>query len=156
MLLNCGVGEDSWESLGLQGDQASQSKRKSVLNIYWKDWFWSWNSNTLATRCEELTHWKRLWCWKRLKAGGEGDDRGRNSWMASPIRCTQIWASSESWWWTGKPGVLRSMGSQRVRHNEWLNWLGSRKIWIVMWPCLNFKCHFRIWWNYSINQRHNN
>ena len=61
MLLNCGVGEDSWESLGLQGDPTSQSWRKSVLNIYWKDWCWSWNSNTLVTWCKELTHWKRPW-----------------------------------------------------------------------------------------------
>ena len=76
MLLNCGVGEDSWESLGLQGDPTSPSSRKSVLNIHWKDGCWSWNSNTLATWCEELTHWKRPWCWERLKAGGEGDDRG--------------------------------------------------------------------------------
>ena len=56
MLLNCGVGEDSWKSLGLQGDSTSPSWRKSVLNVYWKDWCWSWNSNTLATWCEELTH----------------------------------------------------------------------------------------------------
>ena len=55
MLLNCGVGEDSWESLGLQGDQTSQSKRNSVLNIHWKAWCWSWSSNTSATWFEELT-----------------------------------------------------------------------------------------------------
>ena len=55
MLLNCGVGEDSWESLGLQGESISLSWRKSVLNIHWKDWCWSWNSNTLATRCEDKT-----------------------------------------------------------------------------------------------------
>ena len=73
MLLNCGVGEDSWESLGLQGDPASLFWRRSVLNILWEDWFWSWNSNTLATWCEELTHWKRSWCWERLRAGGEGE-----------------------------------------------------------------------------------
>ena len=72
MLLSCGVGEDSWESLGLQGDQISQSKRKSTLNIHWKDWCWSWSSNSLATWCEELTHWERPWCWERLKAGREG------------------------------------------------------------------------------------
>ena len=53
MLLNCGVGEDSWESLGLQGDQTCHSKRKSILNIHWKDWRWSWNSNTLATWCKD-------------------------------------------------------------------------------------------------------
>ena len=77
MILNCRVGEDSWESLGLQEDQANQSYRKSVLKIRWKDWCWSWNSNTLATWWEELTHWKRPRCWERLKVGGEGDDRMR-------------------------------------------------------------------------------
>ena len=64
-----------------------------------------------------LTHWKRPWCWERLKAGGEGDDRGWVVWMASPTRWTWVWASSGSWWWIGKPGVLQSMGSQRVRHD---------------------------------------
>ena len=78
MLLNCGVGEDSWESLGQQGDQTSQSWRESILNSHWRDWCWGWSSNILATWCKELTHWKRLWCWKRLKAGGEGDDRGHD------------------------------------------------------------------------------
>ena len=58
MLLKCRVGLDSWESLGLQRDQTSQSWRKSVLNIHWKDWCWSRSANTLATWCEELTHWK--------------------------------------------------------------------------------------------------
>ena len=56
---NCGAGEDSWESFGQQGDQISQSKRKSTLNIQWKDWCWSWSSNTLVTWCEDPTHWKR-------------------------------------------------------------------------------------------------
>ena len=116
MLLNCGVGEDSWESRGLQGDQSSQSSRKSVLNIHWKDWCWSWKLQYLATWCEELTHWKRPWGWERLKAGGEGDDRGWDGWMASPARKTWVWVNSGSWWWTGKPGMLQSTGSQRVRH----------------------------------------
>ena len=64
MLSNCGAGEDSWESPGQQGDQSSQSSRKSVLNIHWRDWCWSQNSNTLATWFEEWVHWKRPWCWK--------------------------------------------------------------------------------------------
>ena len=76
MLLNCGVGEDIWESLGLQGDPTSQSYRKPVLNIHCKYWCWSWNSNILTIWCDELTHCKRPWCWERLKVGGEGDDRG--------------------------------------------------------------------------------
>ena len=83
-----------------------------ILNIHWKDWCWSWSSNTLATWCEELTHWKRPWCWERLKAGGEGDNRGWDGWMASLTRWTWVWASSGSWWWTGRPGVLQSIGSQ--------------------------------------------
>ena len=127
MLLNCVVGEDSWESLGLQGDPTSPSLRKSVPNIHWKDWCWSWNSNTLAIWCEELTHWKRPWCWGKLKAGGEGDNRGWDGWMASPTQWTWIWASSGSWWWTGRPGMLQSMGSQKVRY-DWvteLNWTYS-------------------------------
>ena len=120
MLLNCGVGEDSWESLGWQGDPTSPFWRRFL----WREWCWSWNSSTLATSCEELTHWKRLWCWEGLGAGGEGDDRGWDGWMASLTRWTWIWVNSGSWWWTGRPGVLRFMGSQRVRH-DWatkLNW----------------------------------
>ena len=127
MLLNCGVGEDSWESLGLlQGDQMNQSLRISVLNINWKDWCWSWNSSTLATWYKELTHWKRPWCWARLKAGEEGDNRGWDCSMASLTRWTWVWASSRSWWWTGKLGVLQSTGSQRVGHDwatELTDWL---------------------------------
>ena len=98
--------------------------RKSVLKIHWKDWCWSWNSNTLATWCEVLTPWKRPWCWERLKAGGEGDNRGWDGWTTSPIRWTWVWASSRSWWRTGNPGMLQSMELQRVGH-EWateLNW----------------------------------
>ena len=78
----------------------------------------------LATWCEELTHWKRPWCWERLRAGGEGDDRGWDAWLASVTWLTWVWVDSGSWWWTGRPGVLQFVGSQRVRHN-WvteLNW----------------------------------
>ena len=64
--------------------RSNQSYRKSVLNVLWKDSCWSWNSNTLTTWCEELTPWKRPWCWERLMAGGEGDNRGWDGWMASP------------------------------------------------------------------------
>ena len=59
-------------------------QRKPTLNIHWKDWCWSWRSNTSATWCEEPAHWKRPWCWERWKAGGEGDGRGWDGWMASP------------------------------------------------------------------------
>ena len=60
----------------------------------------------LATWCKELTHLKRSWCWERLKAREEGDDRGWNGWMASPTQWTWVWINSRSWWWTGRPGVL--------------------------------------------------
>ena len=103
---------------------------QSWIVSHWKDWCWSWSSNTLATWCEELTHWKRPWCWERLKAGGEGEDRGWDDWMASPTRSTGVWVSSGRWWWTGKPGVLQSMGLQRVGH-DWVNWTKKRvAIWI--------------------------
>ena len=75
------------------------------------------NSSTLATSREELTHWKRLWCWEGLGAGGEGDDRGWDGWMISWTRWTWVWVNSRSWWWTGRPGVLQFMGSQRVGHD---------------------------------------
>ena len=122
MLMNCGVGEDSWESLGPQVDPTSQSSGKSFLNIHWKDWCRSWNSNTLATWFEELTHWKRTWFWERLKAGGEGDDRGWDGWMASPTQWTWIWASSRRWWWTGKP-------DRAVDHGVLKSWT-----WLSGWP----------------------
>ena len=64
------------------------------------------------------------WCWEGLGAGGEGDDSGWDGWMASLTRWTQVWVNSGSWWWTGRPGVLQFMGSQRIRH-DWateLNW----------------------------------
>ena len=90
ILLNCGVGEDFWESLGLQGDPTSPSQRRSVLGVHWKDSCWSWNSNHLAILCKGLTHLKRPWCWERLKAGGEGDNRGWYGWMASLTRWTEF------------------------------------------------------------------
>ena len=73
---------------------------------------------------EELTHWKRPWCWEKLKAGGEGGEGGRDGWMASPTQWTWVWVNSGSWWWTERPGMLQPMGSQIVGH-DWeteLNW----------------------------------
>ena len=114
------VGEDSWESLGQQGDPTSQSSRKSVLNIHWKDWCWSWNSNILATWCKELTHLRRPWWWERLKVRGEEDDRGWDGWMAPLTQWTWVWVNSGSWWWTERSGMLQSMGSQSQTH--WSDW----------------------------------
>ena len=103
------------KGLILESLRSLSNLKKSVLNIHWKDWCWNWNSNPLATWCEELTHLKRPWCWERLQA--EGDDRGWDGWMASPTQWTWVWGNSGSWWWTGRPGVLQSMGWQRVRQD---------------------------------------
>ena len=112
-----------------------------LLEYNWKGWCWSVNSNTLATWCEKLTHWKRLWCWEGLGAGGEGDDRGWDGWMASPTQWTWVWVDSGSWWWTGRPGVLRFIGSQRVGH-DWATELS----WIALQCCVSF-CYPTKWIN---------
>ena len=98
-------GDQSWVFIG-------RTDAEAEIPILW------------ATSYEELTHWKRPWFWERLRAGGEGDDRGWDGWMASPTRWTWVWVNSGSWWWTGSPGVLWFMGSQRVGH-DWateVNW----------------------------------
>ena len=82
---------------------------------------------------EEPTHGKRAWCWERLKAGGEGEDRGWDGWMASPTRWTWIWVSSGSWWWTGRPGVPQSMGS-----------VTSSWTWLSDWTELNFQASLSV------------
>ena len=78
----------------------------------------------LILKLQELTYLKRPWCWERLRAGGEGDDRGWDGWMASPTQWTWVWVDSRSWWWTGRPGVLCFMGSQRVGH-DWVTELNK-------------------------------
>ena len=88
----------------------------------------------LATSCKQLTHWKRLWCWEGLGAGGEGDDGGWGGWMALPDG--HEWVNSRSWWWTRRPGVLWFMGSQRVGHD-----------WATELNCYDRKNHFafKLW-----------
>ena len=124
MLLKCSVREYAWESLGQQGDPTSPflkeispefSLEGLMLKLklqYFVDLMWRTDS------------WKRPWCWERFKVGGKGDNRGWDGWMASATQWTWVWVSSVSWWWTGRPGMLQSMESQRVGHN-WateLNW----------------------------------
>ena len=86
MLSNCGAGEDSWESLGQQGYQTSQSKGKSTLNIQWKDWCWSWSSSILVIWWKLPAYWKSLLCWERLRTEGEKGIRGWDGWMALPMQ----------------------------------------------------------------------
>ena len=92
---------------------------------------------------EELTYWKRPWCWEGLGAGGEGDDRGWDGWMVSPTRWTWVWVNSGSWWWTGRPGMLRFMGSQRVGH-DWVTELNWTELNIIY--CVWLLSHFSYVW----------
>ena len=94
----------------------------------------------LATSFEELTHWKRLQYWGGLEAGGEGDDREWDGWMASLTWWTWVWVNSGSWWWTGRPGVLQFMGSQKVGH-DWateLNWTEPEN-YSLAWQKINYR-----------------
>ena len=123
--LNCGVGEDSWESLGLKGDPTSLFWRRLVLDVLWKEWC------SLELKLQYFGHlmWKVDSLEMTLMLGWmgsrrRGDNKGWDGWMASLARCTWVWVNSGSWWWTGRPGVLQIMGSQRVGH-YWateLNW----------------------------------
>ena len=97
-----------------------------MLNIHWKDWCWSWSSNTLATWFKEPTHWKRPRCWERLKAGGEGGDRGWEGWMASLTQWTWIWANLGDSEGQGSQAMLQSTGFQSwTRLSEWTTRIDS-------------------------------
>ena len=116
MLLNCGVGEDSWESLRLQGDQfwvfTGRTDTEAETPILWPPHVKSWLIG------------KEPDAWRGLGTGEEGDNSGWDGRMASPTQRMWVWVNSGSWWWTGRPGVLQFMGLQRVGH-DWateLNW----------------------------------
>ena len=124
MLLNCGVGEDSWvpwtarrSNLSILKEISPEYSLKGLMLNLKLQYF-----GHLMQRTDLL---EKPWCWERLKVGGEGDDRAWDGWMASLTWWTWVWVNSGSWWWTGRPGMLQSMGSQRIRHN-WvteLNWM---------------------------------
>ena len=112
MLLDCGVGED------FRVPWTARRSNQSILKEIWPEYSLEGLMLYLKLQyfghwCEELTHLKKPWYWERLKAG-EGDDRGWDGWVASPTLWTWAWASSGSWWWTGKPGMLQSLGLQSV------------------------------------------
>ena len=97
---------DSWT-----GRKSNQSILKEISPEYSSEGLMlKLKLQSLATWCKKLPQWKRAWCWERLKAGGEGENRGWDVWTISLTLRTWVWASSGSWWWTGKPGVLHSLG----------------------------------------------
>ena len=118
--------------LGLLVDRGPNGPRSQWIKVVWLIWdpfTVLLLCHTLATCFEELTHLKRPWCWERLRAGGEGDNRGWDDWMASLTQWTWVCVGSRCWWWIARPGVLQFMGLQRVRYN-WtteLNWTELRK-----------------------------
>jgi len=121
MLWNCGVGEDSWESLGLQGDPTSPFWRRSALGVLWKEWCWGWNSSTLATSCEELTHWKRLCAgrdWGQEKGKTEDEMAGWHHWLDG---CESGWTLADG---DGQGGLAccDSWDLKESDRTEQLNW----------------------------------
>ena len=130
MLLNFGTGKDYWESLGLQEIQPVNPKGNQ-----------SWNANILATLYKELIHWKRFWCWERLKVGGKWDDRGGDGWIVSLSWWTWVWVSPGSWlmdreaWRAAVHGVTNSWTRlsdwTEVRPTGWptLIWRKSSYLW---------------------------
>ena len=121
MLLNCGVGEDSWEPQSILKEISCKYSLEGLMLKLKLQYF-----GHLMWRTDSL---EKLWCWVRLKEGREGDDRGWDGWMASLTQWTWVWVGSGSWWWTGTSGVLQSMGLQKVRH-DWVTELS--------WTELNF------------------
>ena len=120
------------KTLEQQEDQTSQSQRKSTLNIHWRDWCWSWNSSPLATWCEELTLWKRPWCWEKLRAGEGGDRRwddwGWHHWLnGHEFEKTPGDSEGQEAWWAGVYGVAKS-------------WT-----WLSEWTATNTICLMSLW-----------
>ena len=117
---------------------------KSVMILKSFIWF-------LATSCKELTHWKRLQYWEGLGARREGDDREWDGWMASLTQWTWVWVNSGSWWWTGRPGVLRFMGSQRVGHDWATDLIWWKLLFYILTSVINVlviqKSNMVICWN---------
>ena len=125
LLSNCGAREDSWTwTVPWTARRSNQSILKEItLNTHWKDRCWGWSSNNRATWCKQLTHWKRPWCWEKTLMLGKTEGRRRRGrqrmrWLDGiKTQCTWVWVNFRRWWRAGKPGMLQSMGLQRVRHD---------------------------------------
>ena len=119
---------------------------KEIKPINSQSWIfigcWSWSSNTLTTWCKDLTDWKRPWCWERLKAGGEGAYRGWDGSMETLNQWAWVWASSRSWWWTGKPGRCSPWGCKESDMTERLNWTELNP---AKWVAASFFCRQEEW-----------
>ena len=103
MLLYCGVGEDSWESLDCKEIQPVHPKGN-------QSWIFIGSIDADATLIlwpPELKNCKRPWCWERLQAVREAGDRGWDGWMASLTQWTWVWVGSRNWWWTGRLGIVQ-------------------------------------------------
>ena len=143
MLLNYGVGEDNLES---------PLDCKEIQPVHpEEDKSWVFIGRTDA-EAETPVLWPlhakswltgRPWCWEGLGVGGDGDNRGWDGWMASPTRSTWIWVNSGSKWWTGRPGMLRFMGLQRVGH-DWVTELNWNTIIVIIFTTSVIHCHFRL------------
>ena len=119
MLLNCGVGEDSWESLGLPGDPTSQSLRKSVLNSYWEGMMLKMKLQYFGHLMQGTDSLEKTLI---LGKAGEGDNRGWEDWMASLPWWTGVWASCRSYDRQGSPACCSPWGSKELDMTESLNW----------------------------------
>ena len=120
-------------------------------DVHWKDCCWSWSSSALATWCKELTHWKRPWCWERLRSKGEGADRAWDGWMVSLTQWTWIWANSRRQWSSEDPGVLH-IAHEVAKSQVWLssNWTDLKcTLWgdltneftCIKWTMTLLNCH---------------